>query len=108
MTLNNWFCGFDWVSKNGKKSLSSELIREEEEKKGLKAGIHQCAGLIPNNKVFRDKILLFLLHFENIIEPTEADSSHLTKFIASLISPGGFSYAGIIGKEFFSSDQSLF
>lgn len=42
-----------------KKRLSSELIREEEEKKGLKAGIHQCAGLIPNNKVFRDKIILF-------------------------------------------------
>lgn len=78
----------------GGKRLSPELIREEEEKKGLKAGIHQCAGLIPNNKVFRDKIIYVFLHFENIIEPTEADSSdtHLTKFIASLISPGGFSY----------------
>lgn len=43
----------------GGKRLSPELIREEEEKKGLKAGIHQCAGLIPNNKVFRDKIILF-------------------------------------------------
>lgn len=43
----------------GGERLSSELIREEEEKKGLKAGIHQCAGLIRNNKVFRDKIILF-------------------------------------------------